>query len=152
MNAESQFAQQQLRLVIGRLFALQLRDVTFRSNFIQSSGWTLGSPVIPCDDSTLFGEVHAIAMPAIRDTGARAVAIPVLHGVDKDGNCLSMTMSILTMGVHGGGDDPCSERAIDINSINQKVTMAQVVETLAPNKKWELSDLTKDYAYLTCQG
>lgn len=142
MSPESQLAQSRLRLVIGRLFALRLRDDEFRTNFIELSGWTPGSPVIPCDDRTLFGEVHTIAMTAIRDTDARIVAIPVLHGVDP------IAMSILIMGNPG---DARSERAIDINSINHKVTMAQVVETLAPNKKWELSGLEKDYADLTCR-
>lgn len=131
-----------LRLITARLFTCVLRDPDFRQRFVGPSGWTPTSPIVPCEHDTLFGEVHSIAVPALRGMPG-TVAIPVLHFSDDDDDS-TISMSVLTMRLRLPGEES-PDTAIDIDSISHKVTMAQVCETLAPDKQWALADLSEAY-------
>lgn len=134
MNRE---ARTKIRLVTARLFTLRLRDEEFRKDFSAKSGWSPTSPMVPCEQDTLFGEVYARALPALKasDT-ADVVAIPVLF-LSKGQDDLKMC--ILTMGAGNRSRDAFT--SIGIDSISHSVTMGQVCETLSPNKKWDVGDL-----------
>ncbi|MCD2158126.1 hypothetical protein LQL77_31020 [Rhodococcus cerastii] len=123
-----------LRLATTRLFTLRLRDEAFRAKFAASSGWTPTSPIVPCEYGTLFGEVYATALPALEASDANVAAIPVLRIKDR-----TVKLHVLTVGAKGSDDD--ATISIGINSINHNVTMGQVIETLAPNKTWDIRDL-----------
>ncbi|WHU45091.1 hypothetical protein QNM97_13630 [Gordonia sp. L191] len=126
--------KKQLRIVTARLFTLRLRDEDFREAFAAATGWTAQSPIVPCEHDTLFGEVHTLAVPALAESSSGVVAIPVLFfGDGKD-----ISLSVLTMSAdgHGGG-----EGSISIGLISHNVAMAQVCETLSPDKKWDVRDL-----------
>ncbi|ORL83886.1 hypothetical protein A5N71_01175 [Prescottella equi] len=132
--------QRKLRFATSRLFTMRLRDDVYREQFSESSGWTAQSPIVPCESWTLFGEVRAIALPALQDSEAAVAAIPVLFLNEEDKTELPQIV-VVSMGIHDG---PLSEGAMELNAINPDVTMAQVCETLSPNKKWDVALLAEE--------
>jgi hypothetical protein len=141
MTPEERKQQSKLRLLTSRLFTVRLRDDEFRSQFSASSGWTPQSPIIPCEAWTLFGEVRQIALRALEASPAQVAAIPVLI-VDKNKpKGKPLQICVLTMGTQ---ESEASEGSIELGAINPDVTMAQVCETLSPNKKWDVALLASE--------
>lgn len=126
-----------LRLLTSRLFTLQLRDQEFRDKFAAETGWTSQSPIIPCEADTPFGEIYAMATSLVCPSEGRVVMIPVLFYEGSGETGFVPRICVLSM----SRGQSLSESAIDIESISHAVTMAQVCETLAPKKKWDMAEL-----------
>ncbi len=130
------------RLATVRIFTAMMRNDNFRRSFAERSGWTPNSPIVPCESNTLFGEVYEMAIPALDESGATVAAIPVLAmtpQTDDSDDKLTLSLTVVSLRKHVSGE-ATPEDAIDIDSISHEVTMAQVCETLAPAKKWDISD------------
>ncbi|MDV7197042.1 hypothetical protein R4172_05650 [Rhodococcus kroppenstedtii] len=136
-TAKDREARTKMRLVTARLFTLRLRDENFRTDFAAKSGWSPTSPTVPCEHDTLFSDIYARALPALKACETSdVVAIPVLFvGATRE----DMKLVILTMGAASRSHDAFT--SIGIDSINHAVTMGQVCETLSPNKKWDVGAL-----------
>lgn len=129
MSPDERKLRTKLRLVTARLVTLRLRDAQFRDEFARFTGWTPQSPIVPCEHDTLFGEVHDIVGPALKECGSDVAIIPILFFGKGD----RPSLHVLSSGPH-----PISEGSIELGSISHNVTMAQLVETLSPNKKWDV--------------
>lgn len=132
MSPDERKLRTKLRLATARLFTLRLRDAEFRANFSKFAGWAPQSPIVPCEYDTVFGEVHDIVVDALKEGEADIAIIPVLFFAGKKTQNRP-TLHVLSIGIH-----PMSEGSIELGSVNPQVTMGQLVETLSPNKMWDV--------------
>lgn len=121
-----------IRLLIARLTQITVLNPTVRPEFRERTLWRPTMPMIPSEWSRTVGEVRDEADKCF-DAGADTVFVPVLmKGTDG-----SWTIRVAFL-----SRDPVACDVVEnIQDMAPHVTMGELMDTLAPGKRWDYDDI-----------
>lgn len=124
-----------LRLLISQMAHRMIMSEEFGQKFRESSKWHPKMTMIPCEGSRPVGEVRQDAERYFA-RGEDSVLVPVL--VTLPGDKLTISFTSISQSQSG------SFWSENIASMDPDVTMEDLVKTLSPNKRWDMTSLQND--------